>query len=112
MINIKYNGFTITVESECEFISIHESLGFEFTGTHAHAETIEKVENGELEHIIITVVASLAGIRCGEASMGSIVCESEHGAIENWIYGYLPQLADEAIEQALYLRSKLNGVKL
>lgn len=96
---LKYNGFDITFECEQEYMSIQEALGFEATGAD-HSNTIDKVLSGELEHLIIGVIASKGGIELGRASLGSCIYESLESAIQLWIGGYLPQLANEAIEEA------------
>lgn len=109
---IKYNGFDLKITCDCEYQDIEEALGYGFTGVD-HSDTIEKVKCGELEHLIIDVSAYKCGIELASTSLGNCIGESFEAILQDWVGGYLPQMCDEAVEEAKHVLSCLNkGITL
>ena len=95
-----YEGYVLVISSEDEHVSIESALGFEATGTKAHASTIRKVNAGAMVHLIVDVKVYFDGEEKGSSSLGSCIDVGFKTMLESDIHGYLPRMIEEAIEEA------------
>lgn len=95
-----HEGYTIILSCEPEHVSIESALGFEATGTKAHASTIRKVKKGKWVHVCVKLAVCFDGEEKGVSYLGSCVDVDFKTMLESDIHGYLPQMIEEAIEEA------------
>lgn len=66
------DGINLELLQREEMLSIEDALGFEATGVD-HSETIQKVKDGELQHMDIKLVATCQGVELASDSLGSCI---------------------------------------
>lgn len=96
----KHKGFDVTIIAEQEIMSIEDALGVAATGTRDHQETIDAVNAGDIQHLMVTVAASIDGVEYGTSHLGSCVTKNLSTLVKEDVHGYLDQLLDEAVENA------------
>lgn len=96
---LRVNSFDVKVSWECDPCPIEYALSFELTGVD-YSDTIRKVLNGELEHMIITLTAYKNGVELATNCLGNCIYSDLESALKDWVGGYLPQMLEEVTEEA------------